>query len=68
MKKLIEKLLEHDPDAAEYIQTDAQKLPSYDPTPDEEHGIRLHGLFNWRESEQGRSYWVCLAAAVGEYR
>jgi len=53
-EELIANVQKIDPSAAEYLQTEAQKLPDFSPSSD------LLGVFYWDNSPQGHDYWSAI--------
>lgn len=53
--RLIREVEKIDPEAADYLQKDAQKLPAF------QFASHLRVVFIWNSSPQGHTYWHTIA-------
>lgn len=58
---LIARVAEIDPDAAEYMRTEARELPDF------EGGGFLSIAFSWCDTPQGYRFWEALGLQLGEH-
>ena len=60
-KETLKRIREIDPEAADYLESDAKKLTSY---ADNNGHNNLASIMKWDETPQGKAYWQKIEALI----